>query len=1181
MNPLKFSDFIEKDDNNTIQQLIDYLNELLKIYKETSDLIKKQAKETADSIKQVSGAREEDRQLILQATQTQEELLGKEKNLNSERNIAQRRLVAITQAQKEKRQIDKLIVEINNSKINSYKRLSAEYRLGKIVVDQMNDAEKRNGKTKKELEADLKRMYQQMSKMQQATGKYTLEVGHYQNAISSIPAPLQQVGRALGDMGSNMKAIYQSDMPAMQKGINMLSTGFLGLVGIVVAVGKALKGAISTNVEFEQANVNLATVLGVTNKEIEDLTETALTLGRTTEWTASQVTQLQMELAKLGFGKGSIISMQDSVLAFATAMGADLGEAATMAGAALRAFNLTSKDSEEAMGVLAVGVNKSALSFDRIKYSMGTVFPIANAFGLSIKDATALLGALANAGFSAESAATATRNMLLNLADANGKLAKRTGGAAKSFNDIIDKLELLRNEGADLSEIFELTDKRSVAAFNALMSGTETAKALRASLEDVGGELKRIQQQRLDSVQGQTLLLKSAWQGLVLSIRESNGVLKQWVQDATNLIQGLQRTFFTNATKTQEAEERFLDKFQSYYKDAGAELTKTYMKEWLTPYRLELDELAKDESKKGKKRYEEALARYQGFYNGYKIMLEKIQNDEEEAALQEQLKRQETTENAIELSKEQKQQRLKDLQAVIDAIKMEIAATEEGDERRKQLYVDLVNAERNLALEKNRQAEATAKIDEDIINAMYDKEAEDAEKKYFKEIEKLRENYLRQEQQAVQLEIGITEEGTQKMLDLRLKNIEIQHQIEIAQNNQKEEKLRQSQADIDKKYDKLRLDEIKKYYLTMAKREVEAASQIRESQFNMEIHNEREKTIFKLGEEKKRLRALLEMDKLAVDKMTKTEKEAIIKQMQEINVEMERLGFNNIYEVLGISLSSQQQDSLNTALQATKDNLKSITDSWKEAADAAVESANKQVEAAQKILEGEIEARQKGYASREDSARKELEQAKKNQQQALKEQERAKNAQLRLDSLQQASSLTTASANIWKAFSGTGPWGIALAIAGIAAMWTSFISAQIKARQVTKYGEGTVELLEGGSHASGHDIDLGYDAKKRRHRRAEGGEYFAVINKRSSRKYGHVIKDVITSFNDGTFADKYVKASENMSGMAAQIIGGGTDISSLEKKVEAIRKQGEKQVYSDGDYIIIRNSNLIQRIRKN
>lgn len=69
---------------------------------------------------------------------------------------------------------------------------------------------------------------------------------------------------------------------------------------------------------------------------MDKLRESALELGRTTEYTASQVTQLQTELAKLGFGPESIQAMQQPILNFATAVGAKLPDAAKLAGATLR-----------------------------------------------------------------------------------------------------------------------------------------------------------------------------------------------------------------------------------------------------------------------------------------------------------------------------------------------------------------------------------------------------------------------------------------------------------------------------------------------------------------------------------------------------------------------------------------------------------------------------------------------------------------------------------------------------------------------------------------------------------------------------------------------------------------------------------------------------------------------------
>ena len=307
-------------------------------------------------------------------------------------------------------------------------------------------------------------------------------------------------------------------------------------IAAIRRVGNALKGAFNTIKDFEQANVNLATILGKSIQEVQALTKEAERLGRTTEYTASEVTGLQIELAKLGFSEGQIQVMEESVLHFATAVGADLSEAATLAGSTLRMFGLSTKDTEDVLATLALATNKSALSFSFFESAMSTIGPVAKTFGFGIKDTTALLGTLANAGFDASSAATATRNILLNLADANGKLAKALGGPVNTFDELIGGLHRLNEKGIDLAGTLELTDKRSVAAFNTFLQGADAAKELRTELENTDGVLKDIAEQRMNTLDGSLKKLSSAWEGFILKMKNSTGVLKSVVDWLTNMV---------------------------------------------------------------------------------------------------------------------------------------------------------------------------------------------------------------------------------------------------------------------------------------------------------------------------------------------------------------------------------------------------------------------------------------------------------------------------------------------------------------------------------------------------------------------------------------------------------------------------------------------------------------------
>ena len=271
------------------------------------------------------------------------------------------------------------------------------------------------------------------------------------------------------------------------------------------------------------------------------------------------------------------------------------------------------------------------------------------------------------------------------------------------------------------------------------------------------------------------------------------------------------------------------------------------------------------------------------------------------------------------------------------------------------------------------------------------------------------------------------------------------------------------------------------------------------------------------------------------------------------------------------------KQSMSDAYQFAIGQVQAYMDKRVEMAQQQVEQANTEVQVAQQALTAEIEAKNAGYASNVEMARKELAMAKENQKKALDEQAKAQKQQLAMQTITQAADLVSASAKIWAQLGF--PW----AIPAIAVMWGSFAAAKIKALSMTKgstekYGEGTVELLEGGSHQSGNDIDLGRKKDGTR-RRAEGGEYFAIINKRSSRKYRSLIPDIVNSLNSGTFAEKYMHAFPSADAIAVNVAGGGTDISGLSSDVRRIREQGERRTYTDAQgNVVMTYKNLTRRI---
>ena len=318
----------------------------------------------------------------------------------------------------------------------------------------------------------------------------------------------------------------------------------LGFAAVLGIGGASLRSFIETTAGFEAAVSKLSAILGTTPDQIKALTDNAKKLGETTKYTAAEATNLQTELAKLGFTKNEILSATESVLKFAQATDAGLAEAAALAGAALRMFGAEASESKRYVSAMSIATTKSALSFAYLRDALPTVGPVAKAFNFEIEDTLALLGKLADSGFDASSAATATRNILLNLADSGGKLATALGGPVRTLPELVAGLQKLKDKGVDLNTTLQLTDKRSVAAFNAFLQSADKITPLRDAITGVEGDLDQMASTMGDNVKGAMAGLGSAWEALMIKLSENtNGPLKDMINWFTGLLRDLKSGF--------------------------------------------------------------------------------------------------------------------------------------------------------------------------------------------------------------------------------------------------------------------------------------------------------------------------------------------------------------------------------------------------------------------------------------------------------------------------------------------------------------------------------------------------------------------------------------------------------------------------------------------------------------
>ena len=347
------------------------------------------------------------------------------------------------------------------------------------------------------------------------------------------------------------------------KGFAKMVAGMTAAAVVFRQINQLVSSTIKTFTKFEFQMAKVKATTGASNKEFKKLTATAQQLGRTTFFTASQVGALQMNFAKLGFSTSEILDAQEATLRLATA-----------AGAAVRGFGLDASETERVVDVMAVAFTSSALDIEKWQTSMTKVAPIAAGANVSIEMTAAIMGKLTDAGIEASIAGTSMRNIFLKMQDSASDLSKHLGFTVKSSADMEKALKQLSAEGLSNEEIMGLVDLRQVAAFKTMVDGTFSILDMVDALEDANGAAQRMADIMADTLEGDLITAKSAWEGFQLSIMTGSNNISKWLREAVQTwtfilnrwsdsfktTEDVATDIFTNITKTAKEETKKFNK---------------------------------------------------------------------------------------------------------------------------------------------------------------------------------------------------------------------------------------------------------------------------------------------------------------------------------------------------------------------------------------------------------------------------------------------------------------------------------------------------------------------------------------------------------------------------------------------------------------------------------------------
>lgn len=284
--------------------------------------------------------------------------------------------------------------------------------------------------------------------------------------------------------------------------------------------------SVRTFAQFEQSMARVGAVSEATAGEMVALEAIAREMGQTTVFSARQSANALRFMAQAGLSVKTQIAALPEVLQLAAAGQLDLANAADIVTNVMAGFGLQANELARANDVLVTGFTSANTDLQQLGQAFKFAGPVAKAAGLSFEETAAALAQMGNAGIQATMAGTSLRGAITRLLNPSNEAAavlQRLGinaldstGNLRPFTDIIAQLEASGIGAADAMTVFGLRAGPGMLAL--VGQGSGALRELVVAMENSAGTAEAIAERQLKTLQGSFILLRSATEGLQISL---------------------------------------------------------------------------------------------------------------------------------------------------------------------------------------------------------------------------------------------------------------------------------------------------------------------------------------------------------------------------------------------------------------------------------------------------------------------------------------------------------------------------------------------------------------------------------------------------------------------------------------------------------------------------------------
>ena len=360
--------------------------------------------------------------------------------------------------------------------------------------------------------------------------KLTLDSSEYDRALMAAKGSTAKAGKGM-----------VANIEATKKRIGVAA------LGMGAAIGAFGVSSVKTGMEFDSAMSQVAATMGKTMDDLANETGTvdlawgkfsgnlrdyAKEMGAHTKFSAIESAEALNYMALAGYDTQKSMEMLPPVLSLAAAGNMELATASDMVTDASSALGLTQEQTLAMVDQMAMAASKSNTSVEQLGDAMLRVGGTAKVMKGGTTELSTVLGLLADNGTKGAEAGTAMRNILMSIQ--GDKFEKTFGAMGISAYDAEGNLRSLKDIFMDMKGAMEgMTDEektdiisktfnaRDLKNVNALL-GTSAQRwdELGAAIEDSEGSAEKMADTQLDNLAGDITLLKSAFEGLKISVSD-------------------------------------------------------------------------------------------------------------------------------------------------------------------------------------------------------------------------------------------------------------------------------------------------------------------------------------------------------------------------------------------------------------------------------------------------------------------------------------------------------------------------------------------------------------------------------------------------------------------------------------------------------------------------------------